>query len=129
METFVEIASLVPPVLGCDLLRRRTRSQPDANLSTDQGELDSPTFTLDRASGALRADYAAMRERQLTNERLSDGPSPELMLFATDVVFTSPSAAASIVSARSASAPLEWKIRPQGLSVPLQYDDHAGGRP
>lgn len=46
--------------------------------------------------------------------RLIDGPSPDLYRFTKDVVFASPSAAASIVAARSASGPREWKISGSG---------------
>jgi hypothetical protein len=37
-----------------------------------------------------------------------------LYRFATDVAFASPSAAASVVAARSASGPREWKLRRTG---------------
>jgi hypothetical protein len=59
-------------------------------------------------------DSASLRDRLHASGQLIDGPSPDLLAFATNVVFTSPSAAASIVSARSASGPIEWKIQPPG---------------
>ena len=37
-------------------------------------------------------------------------------MFAVDVAFASPSAAASIVAARSASGPREWKVAGTGQS-------------
>jgi hypothetical protein len=46
--------------------------------------------------------------------KLIAGPAPELYAFATDVAFTSPSAAASIVAARSASGPREWRVKETG---------------
>ncbi|MEO6012871.1 MAG: DUF4357 domain-containing protein [Devosia sp.] len=67
------------------------------------------------ASGTFPAGYAALRDKLIASEQLVQGPSPELLAFASDVTFSSPSAAASIVSGRSASGPLEWKIQPQGL--------------
>jgi len=39
---------------------------------------------------------------------------PSKTTFTTDVTFASPSAAASIVAARSASGPREWKVRGTG---------------
>ena len=68
------------------------------------------------ASSTFPAGYAALRDKLVANGQLVDGLSPDLLTFATDVTFSSPSAAASIVSARSASGPLEWKIQPEGLS-------------
>jgi hypothetical protein len=142
MDTFVDNAALVLPILGCDLFRRRQR--PQAATQADRGQPDegtSPVFTFATAgasatgqetdegfvvfagstarraaSSTFPAGYAALRDKLVTNGQLVDGPSPELLTFAADVTFTSPSAAASIVSGRSASGPLEWKIRPQGLS-------------
>ena len=142
MDSFVENAALVLPVLGCDLLRRRVRPRrPAEGVSTASGGATSPVFTFATAgavasgqetadgfvvlagstarrapSGTFPAGYAALRDRLIADGLLIDGPSPDLLAFATDVTFTSPSAAASIVSARSASGPIEWKVQPQGLS-------------
>jgi hypothetical protein len=60
--------------------------------------------------------YEALREQLVQDGRLVDGPSPELFRFAVDVAFASPSAAASIVAARSASGPREWKVTGTGQS-------------
>ena len=142
MDTFVDNAALVLPILGCDLFRRRQRPQAarqGARADGDEGT--SPVFALATggasatgqetdegfvvfagstarraASSTFPAGYAALRDKLVANDQLVDGPSPDLLSFATDVIFTSPSAAASIVSARSASGPLEWKIQPQSLS-------------
>ncbi|OJX47953.1 DUF4357 domain-containing protein [Devosia sp. 66-22] len=142
MDTFVENAALVLPVLGCDLFRRKTRptTAPAVGRAAPDN-LDSPIFTFATAgaaatgqetedgfvvfagstarrtpSGTFPAGYAALRDRLLTTGQLIDGPSPDLLPFTTDVLFTSPSAAASIVSARSASGPIEWKIQPAGTT-------------
>jgi hypothetical protein len=56
----------------------------------------------------------AVRDQLVQDGRLVDGPSPELYRFAMDVPFASPSAAASIVAARSASGPREWRLRGSG---------------
>lgn len=52
----------------------------------------------------------------IAGHQLVDGPSAELLSFATNVLFTSPSAAASIVAAPSASGPLEWKTDDTGTT-------------
>lgn len=142
MDTFVENAALVLPILGCDLFLRRQR--PPAAVQgapAPSGEVGSPVFTFATAgasatgqeteegfvvlagssarraaSGTFPAGYAALRDKLVASGQLVDGSSPELLAFASDVIFSSPSAAASIVSGRSASGPLEWKFQPQGLS-------------
>jgi hypothetical protein len=141
MDNFVENAALVLPVLGCDLFRRKFRPALVTQASQSSGRLERPIFTFVTAgaaatgqdtedgfvvlagstarrvpSGTFPAGYAALRDKLLVSGQVINGPSPDLLSFATDVVFTSPSAAASIVSARSASGPIEWKIRPAGTS-------------
>jgi hypothetical protein len=142
MDTFVENAALVLPILGCELFRRRQRPQ-----AAQQGDRDvpdegtSPVFTFatagasatgqetdegfvvlagssarKMASSTFPAGYAALKDKLVANGQLVDSSSPDLLAFSTNVTFSSPSAAASIVSARSVSGPLEWKIQPQGLS-------------
>lgn len=131
MEAFIEHARLVLPILGCDLFR--TRSSVPATADPAAG--DNPTFVFStagarataretddgfvvlagstarrRPSDTFPAGYRALREKLITDRQLVDGPSAELLSFAADIVFTSPSAAASIVAARSASGPLEWKV-------------------
>jgi hypothetical protein len=141
MDTFVENAALVLPVLGCDLFKRKTVSPERAQESRTGGNLKSPTFTFVTAgasatgretedgfvvfagstarrtpSGTFPAGYASLRDRLVASGQLIDGPTPDLLSFATNVAFTSPSTAASIVSARSASGPIEWKVQAAGTS-------------
>ena len=44
----------------------------------------------------------------------ADGATSDLYTFTSDVVFTSPTAAAAIVAARSASGPREWRVKETG---------------
>ena len=129
METFIEHARLVLPILGCDLFRTRSSAPAAADFAAGG---DNPTFVFStagarataretedgfivlagstarrRPSDTFPAGDRALREKLITDRQLVDGPSAELLSFAADVVFTSPSAAASIVAARSASGPLE----------------------
>ena len=84
---------------------------------TDEGFVVFAGSTARRASSStFPAGYAVLRDKLIASGQLVDGPSPDLLTFASDVAFTSPSAAASIMAARSASGPLEWKVQPQGLS-------------
>jgi hypothetical protein len=142
MDTFVDNAALILPILGADLFRRRQR--PQAATQADDGShvgVASPIFTFATggasatgqetedgfvvlagstarraASSTFPAGYAALRDKLVANGQLGQGAAPDLWTFSTDVTFSSPSAAASIVSGRSASGPLEWKIQPQGLT-------------
>jgi hypothetical protein len=142
MDTFVDNAALVLPILGCDLFRRRQRPQtPQQADRASIDEVGSPVFTFATAGAAATgqetdegfvifagstarraasstfpAGYAALRDKLVASAQLVPSSSPDVWAFATDVTFSSPSAAASIVSGRSASGPLEWKIQPQGLS-------------
>ena len=131
MDAFVEHARLVLPILGCDLFRMRG----SAAKTMDAAGSDSPTFVFStsgaratametedgfvvlagstarrRTSDTFPAGYHALREKLIADRQLVDGPSADLLSFAVDVTFSSPSAAASIVAARSASGPLEWKL-------------------
>jgi hypothetical protein len=60
------------------------------------------------------AGYLALRDQLIADGKLADGPTSDLYTFTSDVVFSSPSAAASIVAARSASGPREWKVEGTG---------------
>jgi len=66
------------------------------------------------ASETFPAGYRALRDKLLANGQMIDDGSSELYRFVTDVVFSSASAAASIIAARSASGPLEWKLESTG---------------
>ena len=65
-------------------------------------------------TGTFPAGYLALRDQLVADGKLTDGPTFDLYLFATDVVFSSPSAAVSVVAARSASGPREWKVAATG---------------
>jgi hypothetical protein len=133
MDYFLEQVRLLLPLLGFDLFGARTGVRVAATDAT------APTFAFATAgavaharetedgfvvlagstarrtpSGTFPAGYKSLRERLRAAGQLVDSTSPDHYRFATDVVFSSPSAAASIVSARSASGPIEWKIEGSG---------------
>lgn len=135
MEFFVEQVTLMLPILGFGLFRHPA-SHSGASTSTAAGDA---TFILTTAgasataretddgfvvlagstarrtpSGTFPGGYLALRDQFVADRKLIDGPTPDLYTFTTDVVFSSPSAAASIVAARSASGPREWKIASTG---------------
>lgn len=145
MDAFVDIAAMVLPILGCDLFRGRTvprsitggepaQSSTETSgqesvfqfmtggaaataVETEEGFVVRAGSTARRtATATFPAGYQALRAKLVADGLLADAPSPELLVFTADVSFSSPSAAASIVAARSASGPIEWKLKGQGAS-------------
>lgn len=146
MEYFISQAEIVLPVLGVNLLRSVTSSQVagsgyGSSLTATITRL-SPTFALTlRKSGiaataqeidgeftvfagsTARRDWQGVddgykRLRQMLEEsdtlKLSvDGKS---RTFTRNQVFASPSAAAAVVTGRSANGRVEWKVQGSGLS-------------
>jgi hypothetical protein len=131
MEDFVGQLRLVLPVLGFDLFRRP--SGQAAAVDSSGGEAVF-TFTTAGASATARETedgfvvlagstarkdetetfplgYRTLRDQLVQDGRLVEGPDEDLYRFATDVAFGSPSAGASVVAARSASGPRQWRLR------------------
>lgn len=137
MVFFLDQLRMVMPQLGFDLFRRpamvsRSPAQKPPNAS--------PLFTFSTAGASARAretedgfvvlvgstarrspsatfppGYLVLRDQLIASGALvEDTTSTELYRFAEDVVFTSPSAAASIVATRSASGPREWRFETTG---------------
>jgi hypothetical protein len=136
MEFFVEQLTLVLPIVGFDLFRRsvqKTASEGASNMDDDvmfvfanAGALATAReteegFAVLAGSTARRtptetfpAGYLALRDQLLADGKLTNGPTSDLYAFTSDIVFTSPSPAASIVAARSAGGPREWKVEGTG---------------
>lgn len=122
------------PILGFDLFR--SQSDPRASAVGDTADAvfafatagasatareTGDGFVVLAGSTARRtgtdtfpAGYRTLREQLIQDERLVDGATADLYRFAADLAFASPSAAASIVAARSASGPREWKVSTTG---------------
>ena len=136
MEYFLEQVRLILPLLGFDLFRAQRPNHAATGQSgdaatfkmaaggatarareTDEGFVVLAGSTARKgASGTFPAGYAVLRDKLLASGQLLDEPSSDLHRFTADVVFSSPSAAASIVAARSASGPIEWKLESSGQS-------------
>ena len=132
MNAFLDQTRLVLPLLGFDAFR--SRAVPHASSAngsplfvfstagasatareTSDGFVVLAGSTARKATTAtIPASYEALRNRLIRTGQLVDGPSPDLLQFAKDVVFDSPSAAASVVAGRSAAGPREWKVRETG---------------
>jgi hypothetical protein len=131
MEFFLGQLRLVLPVLGFDLFRRpvdqtaggdavftfsTAGASATARESDDGFIVTAGSTARKQGTGTFPAGYRALRDQLVQDGHLVDGSSPELFMFAVDVAFASPSAAASIVAARSASGPREWKVAGTGQS-------------
>ena len=133
MEFFLSQVVLILPLVGFDLFRKvstaRSHPRPDGGSTftfapggaSARAREDAEGFVVLSGSTARRgasetfpAGYRALRDKLLANGQLIEEGSTELYRFVTDVVFSSSSAAASIVAARSASGPLEWKLESTG---------------
>jgi hypothetical protein len=133
MEFFSDQLSLLLPLAGFDLFRRTTSTagaspSPEGVVftfstagATAVGKETEDGFVVLAGSTARRAPsetfprgYLALRIQLVAEGKLVAGSSPDLYTFAADVAFTSPSAAASIVAARSASGPREWRVKETG---------------
>jgi hypothetical protein len=79
-------------------------------------------------SGTFPAGYAALRQKLLFEGHLIDGEPGGVYRFTADFAFSSPSAAASIVAARSASGPLEWKLEASGQTY-REWRERRGSPP
>lgn len=128
MEYFLEEVAMMMPVLGFSFLQAspRVESAPPATP-------DSPLFRL--MSGGVQAkarvidgqlvvlkdstarkhgveswkDYRNLRDDLVESGRLVDRDDPQLLVFADNVAFDSPSAAAAVVLGRNANGRIEWK--------------------
>jgi hypothetical protein len=128
MDAFLDQARLVLPLLGFDVFRSRavpraasvdagplfvfsTAGASATAHETIEGFVVMAGSTARKATTAtIPASYQALRDRLVRTGQLVDGPSADLFQFAKDVVFDSPSAAASVVAGRSAAGPREWKV-------------------
>jgi hypothetical protein len=130
MEAFIDQLRIILPLVGFDLFRTRhpvseatprSASSPTFEFSTggasakaretEDGFVVLAGSTAKTATSAtFQAGYRALRERMRSAQSLVAGASPDLLVFATDVSFASPSAAAAVIAGRSASGPLEWKV-------------------
>jgi len=136
METFIEQLRIILPLVGFDLFRPRRplSAQPAAQTAggspvfafmtggasarareTEDGFVVLAGSTAKATTSAtFQAGYRALRDRLLADGSLVPAASTDLLTFATDVVFASPSAAAAVVAGRSASGPIEWKVAETG---------------
>jgi hypothetical protein len=135
MERFLEHALAVLQLLDFDLFRSTGTGADVQSLSDDAGTLFEMASAGARAVAretddgfivlaggtalkeerpALQKTYQLLRNQLRQDRKLTEGHDPALLQFVQDVRFSSPSAAASVIAARSASGPEEWTVRGSG---------------
>ena len=147
MAFFLEQIRTVLPVLGFDFLRDSTRptSQPKVQPATPQ---ESPYFVLEvpkyqikaRAQevdgeffvlqGSLAREEWVGTDRgyktlfnQLLEDRILTPTESGLTTFTTDQAFSSPSAAAAVISGRSANGRTQWTVEGSGKTYGNWQDE------
>ncbi|MEQ9379436.1 MAG: DUF4357 domain-containing protein, partial [Pirellulales bacterium] len=132
MEQFLDQLALALPVLGFNFIQPRPK---DSEMAAQSGKDVSPVFVMTRrgvnataqeidgefgvrrGSTARKEEYASWTNyRSLRRGLIDEGkiePSPNdpaMLIFADDVVFNSPSAAAAVVYGGNANGRTEWKV-------------------
>lgn len=136
MDYFLGQLQMILPVLGFNFLQPKPSFTKDAPA----GATASPIFTLEavgvkaearevdgefvvlkgstaRKQGTPSWDtYKSLRDDLIAEGKLVDATDPDLLAFADDVPFNSPSAAATVVRAGNANGRKEWKEATTGKS-------------
>jgi predicted GIY-YIG superfamily endonuclease len=132
MEFFIEQVQMVLPVLGFDF----TQPRVVASGGGREGAAGSPVFELRQVGANATAQevdgqfvvfakstarkqgvpswrsYKSLREKVVAEGSLVGKPDDQtLLVFAEDVAFNSPSAAASVIMARAANGHRNWKVK------------------
>ena len=146
MAFFHEQLRIVLPILGFDLFRpAQTPSNPDGTTQSPIFELESVganaagrdsdlgfivlagSTARMKGTSSFPQGYRSMRDQFVADGKLVDDAQPGFYRFATDVAFPSPSAAATVVMARSANGTTEWKERGSGRSYRQWRSTQLGG--
>lgn len=133
MEYFLDQVVMMMPVLGFGFLQPSPRVEPTPVVAQE-----SPLFCLTSAGvraearvingqfvvleGALArrqgveswTSYRGKREELLQSGRLVEGSDPQFLVFADNVPFDSPSAAAAVVLGRNSNGRIEWRVADTG---------------
>ena len=132
MNYFLDQIEMMLPVLGFSFLQRA----PEPAIVEENS--DSPLFTLARVGVEAEAreidgefvvlkgstarkqgtpswdTYRGLRDALIEEGKIVEGADTDTLVFAENVSFSSPSAAATIVRASNANGRLEWKVASTG---------------
>jgi hypothetical protein len=142
MEYFLEQIKIILPVLGMTFLQPKpnTAEQGGAGAGSPlfvlrQGDISASAReinnefvvlkgSLARIEGVKSWDsYVKLRDQLVSEEKLLDSGKRGLYVFADDVSFSSPSAAAACVLARNSNGRIEWKTEETGTTYQKWYND------
>lgn len=139
MEFFLEQLQMMLPVIGFSFLQRKPVAKPDAGgglagspmfriesvgVKAEAREIDGEFVVLkgstarkeEAQSWASFPNYRSLRSELIESGKLVDGTEPNVYVFAEDVPFASPSAAATVVRAANTNGRREWKEVSTGKS-------------
>jgi hypothetical protein len=79
-------------------------------------------FIVLKGSGALAQEFAqnsykALRQQLIAAGRLKAGPAPQLLEFADNIAFSSPSAAAAVIFNRNTNGRRVWKVKSNDMPL------------
>jgi hypothetical protein len=126
MDFFLNQMRLVLPVLGYDYFDPKRSKSPeiDSELQFELKAVGAAATAVPRGSdfvvlagGTARKQattswdtYVGLRGRLVSSGVLKDSDDPDFYVFAKDVAFSSPSAAASVVAARNTNGRRDWRV-------------------
>lgn len=136
MEFFVEQIALMLPVLGFEFMQAVTVSQPSVTSGTSapsqtvfeystvgvkataveaEGEFVVLKGSTARLKGtASWTSYKDQRDKLMAEGKLVEAGEPNVLRFAEDVAFDSPSAAAAVVYAGNQNGRMAWRVKGAG---------------
>jgi uncharacterized protein DUF4357 len=145
MEFFLQQIGLILPVVGFDFLRQRaTAASAPARSTIADDSLSNPIeliltskkygyeataievdteITVLAGSRAMAGkefaqnSYAPLREQLMKDGRLKPVAGKQLLVFAENVSFSSPSAAAAVINNHNSNGRVEWKLKSTGQTL------------
>lgn len=143
MEFFISQIQLILPVVGFDFLRPTLStlagdapdSQTQESFQTEfilynakngqkarAVEIGNSFVVLKGSLALAKSDYAQngyalLRESLIADCSLVVSDNPNFLIFAKDVAFSSPSAAAAIINNRSSNGRIEWRLAATGQTL------------
>ena len=145
MEFFIEQIGVILPVLGFDftqaLLIPSTQSKPTAIATQPQFEMSAVGVKADAVeadgkfvvlkgsqarsgSTASWTSYKGLRDKLLSDQKLVESGQSNILTFAENVAFDSPSAAAAVVYAGNQNGRIAWRVKGTGQT----YKDWQGSQ-
>lgn len=117
----IDVSGEPPPGLEFMISSRKYGLEANA---IGWGEL----FVVLKGSGALADEfthnsYRALRQQLIADGRLRPGPTPQLLQFAENVEFQSPSAAAAVIFNRNTNGRTAWKVKGSDMTLKDWQDD------